>query len=110
MATNLKSLYTGQPATTLGTLVSAIATGVQVKVQNVILCNTTGAAATITLYKVPSAGTAGVTNAILSSFSVAASDTVVIDLDMNLVEGHTIQGLQGTAGAITVDINGVEKV
>lgn len=39
------------------------------------LCNTTGAAVTVSLSLVPSGGTAGATNRVISSFSLPANDT-----------------------------------
>lgn len=64
------------------------------------LTNTTGSAVSVTLYSVPSGGSAGVGNAFLSAKSVAASDYLDVDVPI-MPAGSLIQGLAGTATAIT---------
>ena len=74
-------------------------------IKEILLCNTTGLTATVTL------GINGVAaaNQIIPTVSVAANDTKVISgLDTMLTQGDTINGMQGTANAITVTISGVE--
>ncbi|MGC4378243.1 hypothetical protein WD019_15145 [Fictibacillus sp. Mic-4] len=102
-----KRLYIGQPGTAASTLYTVPANTKSI-VKNVVLTNTTGADATITLHFVPSGGTAGAANKVISSYTVSANDTVVIDLSAVLEAGDTIQGLQGTASAVTVYLSGVE--
>ena len=67
------------------------------------LTNTTGVAATVTLYAVPLAGTAGVGNAFVSSKSIAANDFLDADIPI-LAAGDFLQGLAGTATSITVQM------
>lgn len=102
-----KRIYTNQPGTTLSTFYTVPA-ATQAIVKNLLLCNTTGTDATITLHFVPSGGSAGTTNKVISTYTVKANDTVIIDLSGVLEAGDTIQGLQGTANAITAYISGVE--
>lgn len=65
------------------------------------LTNTTNTAATVTLYAVPSAGTAGVGNAFVPGKSIAAND--FLDVDMPIMQaGDFFQALAGTAASITV--------
>lgn len=65
------------------------------------LVNTTGAAATATLYAVPASGSASAANAILNAKSIASNDYLDIDLPL-MAAGATLQGFSGTANAITI--------
>ena len=107
-----RRMYIGQPGTGGSTLYTAPAYDSNVTtpsatavVKEIILCNTTGLAATITL------GINGVAaaNQFIGTLTIAANDFKVISsLDTMLSAADTIQGLQGTANAITVTISGVE--
>lgn len=97
----------------LGTTASTIYTCPAVPSSSVIkngrvrLTNTTASAATATLYAVPSGGTASATNEFISALSVAANSYVDIDLP-TMAAGDFLQGLSGTASAISVfEIGGV---
>jgi hypothetical protein len=102
---DFKRLYTGQPGTALGTLVAAQT--VKYWVKSIVLHNTTTTDATVKLNLVPSGGTAGVPNQLVDH-TVKAKDTVILNDVETLEVGDTIQGLQGTASAVTVHISGVE--
>lgn len=102
-----KRIYIGQPGTAIGTLYTVPASTNTI-IKNIMLCNTTAIDATLTIHFVPSAGTAGVTNKVISTYTVKANDTVVIDLSAVLSAGDTVQALQGTASAITTYLSGVE--
>lgn len=67
------------------------------------LANTTAGPVTVTLYAVPSAGTAGVGNAFVSAKSVAANDILDVDLPI-MPAGSYLQGLAGAAASITAHI------
>lgn len=71
------------------------------------ICNTTAGAITVTIYLVPSGGSAGVTNAITSGLSVAANATYVCPEAVNQVleAGGTIQALGAN---LTIVASGVE--
>jgi hypothetical protein len=111
-----RQFYQGQPGTTVSTLYTAPAASSNVTspsatayIKEIILANTTGAAATVTLYLVPSGGTAGVANMIVPALSINANDAKVLaGLNTFIPAGATIQGVQGTSGAITVTISGME--
>lgn len=64
------------------------------------LTNTTGVAATATLYAVPLAGAAGVGNAFFPGKTIAANDYVDVDVPL-MAAGDFIQALAGTAASIT---------
>lgn len=102
---NRVNLYRNQPGTTSATLYTA-PSATTVKLGSIVLSNTTGTSATITLSVVQSGGTAGVTNQILSAYVVRPNDTVTIDSSVYMNASDFIAGLQGTASAITVTISG----
>lgn len=102
---NRVKLYQGQPTTSEATLYT-VAALTNVKLQSIIVCNTTATAATLSLSVVTAAGTAGVTNRILAAFSVAANDTVTIDVPVEMGAADFLSGLQGTASALTLTISG----
>lgn len=107
-------LYQGQPGTGEATIYTAPAyasgspytSGSTSLVKRVVICNTSAAAATLTLYRVPSGGSAGVTNMVLNAFSVAATDTQILDLEQEMNPGDFLAALQSVAGALTVTISG----
>ena len=89
----------GLAAATLAT-VPATPAATLLRGGRVRLTNTTGSAATATLYAVPSGGTAAAGNAFLSGKSIAANDFLDVDVPI-MPAGAIIQGLAGTATAIT---------
>lgn len=111
-----RQLYAGQPGTTVGTLYTAPAASANVPspystavITEIVLCNTTGSQATISIYVVPSGGTASAANAILYNLPVTANDTKYLSgIATQIPPGGTLQGSQGTAGAITVTVSGYE--
>jgi hypothetical protein len=95
----------GTTATTLYT-VPASTTAV---VQTVTLCNTSASAITISLYRVPSGGTAGVANQVINSYSLAANETRFLDeLRWGLSAGTMIQASAQIANVVTIFLDGVE--
>lgn len=104
-----KKFYTGQPGTSAGTLYTAPASTTAI-IKNILICNTTGSAATVTLNFVASGGSAAASNQIMSSLEVAGNNTVAFDLSGVLSTGDFISALQGTSSAITLHITGVEVV
>jgi hypothetical protein len=108
-----QTLYAGAPTTSDAALTSAVPLtpgGEDWIIDNVILTNTTGTAATATLYLVPSGGTAGVGNALLYAYSVAANSCTSLAgagrLGIVLEPGAVIWGLQGTSAALTIRVTG----
>ena len=71
-------------------------------VKNIVMTNKTGSAATITIT------IAGVE--VVNNYSVAANDTVVIDLSLVMNATETITVQSGTANAINIYISGAEVV
>lgn len=102
---NRARLYQGQPGISVAT-VYTVPASTDVKVTSIQLCNVALVPGTVTLSVVPSGGTAGVTNRILNTFPVNASDTVTIETSIYMTTSDFIAALQGTAAAITATISG----
>lgn len=100
---NRVKLYQGQPGTSDAALYTAPGS-TDVKVNSIVICNTTASPATLTLNV--RTGAVGATNRILSAFSVAGNDTVTLETPVMLTAADVISGLQGTASALTVTISG----
>ena len=100
---NRAKLYQGQPGTTDAALYT-VPVSTDVKVTSIVICNTTGTAATLTLNV--RTGAVGAANRILSAFTVAPNDTVTLETPVMLTAADVISGLQGTASALTVTISG----
>lgn len=101
----MSPMYEGQPGTTDTLLYTAPATGATVL--SIHVANTTGSAATITL-GLRAGAALGVTNYFLPTISVPANDTYDWSGVQPLGGLETIRALQGTSGALTVTIGGVE--
>ncbi|BDG48763.1 hypothetical protein [Parageobacillus sp. KH3-4] len=107
MAATPKRLYIGQPGTSLETLYT-VPTNTKTIVKQIVLSNTTGTDANVTIHFVPNGQVAGNGNKIFSALTVTANNTGIFDLSAVLEAGDTIQAVQGTANAITIHISGVE--
>ncbi len=99
MAATPKRLYKGTAGTS-ATTAYTVPTNTTTIVKNIVMTNKTGSAATITIT------IAGVE--VVNNYSVAANDTVVIDLSLVMSATETITVRAGTANAINVYISGVE--
>lgn len=73
-------------------------------VSRLSVCNVTGSAATLNVYVVPSGGSAGVSNAALVGYSVAANTAIDIAplIGGYWTPGATIKVFSGTNGALTL--------
>ncbi len=84
---------TSIPATTL-----ASGSG-QRAITTVIVCNTTGSDLNLTLYAVPSGGSAGDGTMIVNALSIPAGDTVSFDQEkMVLANGDSLQAVASNTG------------
>lgn len=95
------------PATQLGTSAAAVYTagsGVTATINNLSVTNTSASPVAVTLYRVPTAGTAGAGNCIMSAFSLAAGQTYVPPqaIGLQLDPGSSLQALAATASTITL--------
>ena len=101
MADTIKKIYRGLPATSNGTLYSVPASTTTI-IKSVTLCNITSTPATITL---KAGGTTFV-----NAYTITANNTVILT-DVGIMSaGELIEGSQGTNGAISVWISGMEVV
>lgn len=75
------------------------------------LTNTTAGAVTATVYLVPSGGSAGVTNCILSARVIAAGESYNVGpaIGQSMAAGGLLQALAGSATAITLVASGYES-
>jgi hypothetical protein len=101
LANTPKKIYVGTPGTSSATIYTVPASTTTI-VKNIVMCNTTSSNAVITV------ATGG--KNIISSYSVAANDTVTIDLSLILAAGDTITAVQTTSNAINLFLSGVEVV
>ena len=111
MAVTIKNAYIAQPGAAAGTLYTCPA-GTQARVLKCTATNDTTTVTTLTVYKVPSGGTAGVTNLILNEKSIASKATYeCFEVNGQVLDaGDFIQALAGVADQITVSLDVVEIV
>jgi hypothetical protein len=100
---------TGTPAST-GVTLYTVGANKSVIVKNLVMANTTGNEATITVHIVPSGGSASNTNRILSSYAVPANGASTLDCSIVMPDGSSLFAQNGTNGAVTLTISGVEIV
>lgn len=110
MTTNVSPavLQAGAQLTTAAVAYVTGAASVQTIIKRVVFTNTTATAVPLTVYRVPSGGTAGATNEIISGRSVPANGTDLAPELANLVlnAGETIQAMAGAAAAVNVFASG----
>ena len=93
------------PGTSIATIYT-VPSSTDVKLTQVVLCNTTGTAAAVTLSAVPSGQTAGAANRLLAGLVVDANGVVTVDLDTYLGPADFLAMSQGTSSAVTATISG----
>lgn len=93
-----------QPGTGNGTLYT-VPGATTATIRNIHICNTTGTAATISLALNGTAATAA--NCLLSALSIPANGSYDWSGFLVLATGDTLQGLQGTSGALTVTVSAI---
>ena len=110
MAVSPKRLIAGSQLTNAAATYYT-ATGVKARIDALVLSNTTAGAVTATVYLVPSGGSAGASNCILSARSLAAGESYVVPgaIGQWLEAGGTIQALAGANASITIVASGVES-
>lgn len=74
-------------------------------IKQIVVTNTTSSVATFTFY----IGTASAGNALFSGTSVAANDTVIINLSQVLSATETLRALASTGTALNLTVSGVEN-
>ena len=91
--------------TSASTALYTVPTGYTAIIKQIVVTNTTGTAATFTMY----IGAASAGNALFSGTSVAANDTVIINLSQVLGTGEILRALSGTNAALNLTVSGVEN-
>ena len=102
MTVTPKKMYADVPPTENSAVAYTVPSQKKAIVKNIVICNTSDSPATVNIW------VSGF--AVVSVYTVAARDTVVIDSSIVMDEGDTITIRQGTADAIAVHISGVEVV
>lgn len=107
----MKNAYVAQPAAAATTLYTC-PTHTQARVLKCTATNDTTTASTITFYKVPSGGAAGVTNLILNTKAIGSQETYDCPevVGQVLDAGDIISALAGNVDQITVSLDVVEIV
>jgi hypothetical protein len=80
-----------------------VPTGYSAIIKQLVVTNITGTAATFTFY----IGAASAGNALFSGTSVAANDTVIINLSQVLTTGEVLRALASTDSALNLTVSGV---
>jgi len=104
-----KRLYLGQPGTS-NTILATVPAGRKWVITDIWLANTNAVAKKVSLHLVPSGYSPGPVNVILPNVSVEPNTAIRIS-GGGLVgtAGDYLNGIQETAGAITVCISGWEE-
>lgn len=89
-----------QPTTSDAIIYTA---GRDVRVQKLLVANTTGAEASLTLAL---GTTATAANLLVPAKTFGANSLTVVDLDLDLVSGEALHAKQGTLNALTITIVG----
>jgi hypothetical protein len=76
-------------------------------IKQILLCNTTGAVQTATLY-VAAVGAVSDAKTIFKAISLDSSETLILNLVLVLAAGEIISGFASNAG-VTITINGIEE-
>ena len=104
-----KLLCSTQLSTTSITTVYTVPASSGLKLASGILCNTSVSSVTLSVYIVPSGGTAGATNKIIHSYSLAAADSLSLGDIINglmLGEGDFIAVECSASNALNVVLSG----
>lgn len=108
MALSPTVMYRGQPNTSSTTLYSVANTaGKYAIVKQVVVCNVTGNAATISMATVPSGGSELDNNRFLKDAVVLPNTTVVFDFSLVLGRNESVRASASAANTLTVTISGV---
>lgn len=110
-----KKLYQGSPATSAEILYT-VPGGMRTTVVGITVCNTNMDTAWITLHLVPSGGAVANSNCIMPTVKLTGTNSTdgggifMYEMPIPLSAGDTIRALQGTSGAISALLVGLEEV
>lgn len=112
MAATPSKIIAGSQLTVAAATYYTVPANTRVRIQKLTLTNTTATTRTVTLHLVPSGGSAGVGNTILSARAVPPTaitgNPVEVPEAYHVMEaGDTIQALADAATAVTIQASGV---
>ena len=86
------------------------ATNLRARIDKCTVCNTTAGAINLTIYKVPSGGSASATNTLISARSIAAGETYTCPEVVGhwLEAGGFISALASAATSLSLEMSGIE--
>jgi len=100
------------PVTTLGTSASTLYTvtapATSAVVKQLLVSNYSASSASITVYFVPSGGTAGNGNAVVPAVAISPNSTITLDITQVLSVGGFISALSSAGSSINLMISGYE--
>jgi hypothetical protein len=107
--------YTMQPAVLTGAVATYVTTPVNqyFTSKKVTVSNTSASAVTLTIYKVPSGGTAGVTNLLIGALTIPGNTVnggvkEIYEAENQIFQaGDTLQALAGTAAVLNLNVSGI---
>ncbi len=110
MASIGKPFSAGSQISNSNTTYYTAGSGIRSRVDKATICNTDSSARTFSLYIVPSAGAAGVTNQLIDTRSVNIDETITVSelIGQWLAPGDFIVAIASAASALTLRISGVE--
>lgn len=108
MAYTPTNLYPSAFPSSSGATLYTVPSGASAIVKNIVMTNVTANDATLNISIVPAAGSADVSNRILSDFTVPANGVSTFDCSIVMATGCKIYGKNNTNQAIVVTISGVE--
>lgn len=101
---NVDQVMTGSAATVLTATSPS-----QITILKATALNTDSVARTLTLYRIPLAGTAAASNTLISALSIGAGETVTLPLSGHtLINSQFIQGLASTTNVVNLSISYVQ--
>ena len=98
-----KAINSSQLTTSAATYYSTPA-GTYSTIANLSLTNTSGSPVSVTVYNVPSAGSASAGNALVSGYSLAAGQSYVPPqaIGLTMAPGSTLQALAATGAVVNI--------
>lgn len=110
MAVNPTEMIAGVAIAAATTTYYTVPDNTLARVNELLLCNTDTVPRTVSVYFVPLAGTAGITNTVLKEITVAASETRFFGFDQVLSSGAFVQAVSDAADKVAVRMSGLEIV
>lgn len=108
MAYTPKTLYASAFPSNAGSTLYTVPGGASAIVKNIVMTNTTANDAAVHISIVPSAGSADISNRILSNLVVPAYGINTLDVSIVMSSGASLHATNLTASAVVMTISGVE--